>query len=124
MKSVIKIAQVCHEINRAFCASIGDDSQPEWDKAPDWQKMSAINGVNFHLENPDADPADSHKNWMEEKIADGWKYGEEKNEEEKTHPCLVEYEELPSEQRCKDHLFKQTVHSLGFLVNHRIERYL
>ena len=39
------IAKVAHEINLAYCESIGDNSQPTWELAPDWQKSSAINGV-------------------------------------------------------------------------------
>lgn len=31
----------------------------------------------------------------------------------KTHPCLVEYENLPPEQRAKDHLFKAIVDALA-----------
>ena len=48
---VQSIASVCHEANRAYCQSIGDNSQPDWDSAPDWQKQSVENGVRFHLEN-------------------------------------------------------------------------
>jgi len=37
-----QIAQVCHEANRAFCSSIGDNSQHAWDAAPQWQRDSAV----------------------------------------------------------------------------------
>lgn len=46
------IAQVAHELNKAYCESIGDTSQPSWAGAPEWQKSSAIGGVSFHLDNP------------------------------------------------------------------------
>ncbi len=108
----IDIAQVCHEANRAYCKTIGDFSQPSWDDAPDWQKTSAINGVNFHLDNPDASPSQSHDNWTAEKVAAGWKYGPVKNPETKEHPCCVPYDELPLEQRLKDRLFISVVHAL------------
>ena len=32
------------EINRAYCAALGDTSQLPWDQAPEWQRQSAING--------------------------------------------------------------------------------
>lgn len=111
--SVVMIAKTAHEINRAYCKSIGDESQPSWEDAPEWQKDSAINGVNFHLLNPDADPKASHENWLAQKTAEGWQYGEEKNVEAKTHPCFVPYEQLPVEQRAKDFLFRQVVHSMA-----------
>lgn len=111
-EQIENIAMVCHETNRAYCKSIGDNSQPEWEKAPDWQKQSAISGVEFHLKNPDAVPEDSHNSWMKEKEADGWIYGKEKNPETKEHPCIVPYNQLPIEQQKKDALFIAVVHTL------------
>jgi len=108
---VIDVAKACHEINRAYCQAIGDDSQPSWDDAPEWQRTSAINGVKFHLSNPDASPSASHESWLAQKTAEGWKYGTVKNPDLKEHPCFVHYSDLPTEQKAKDYLFKQTVHS-------------
>ena len=106
--TVEQIARLCHEVNRAYCQSIGDDSQPAWEAAPNWQRESAINGVRFHLEN-DVTPEQSHENWMREKAAAGWTYGPVKDPEKKQHPCMVPYAELPLEQRTKDYLFKAVV---------------
>lgn len=109
---VIEIARICHEANRAYCRCIGDSSQPMWEDAPDWQVQSALNGVCFHIENPGANDAASHENWLREKIADGWQYGEIKNANYKTHPCIVPFEQLPIEQQIKDKIFRSIVHSL------------
>jgi hypothetical protein len=106
------VAQIAHEINRAYCQSIGDNSQPEWKDAPEWQKSSAVNGVQFHLDNPSAPPSASHESWLKQKTEEGWKYGKVKDAEKKEHPCFVPYEELPTEQKSKDYLFKQIIHSL------------
>jgi hypothetical protein len=111
------IAQVAHELNKAYCESIGDNSQLDWENAPEWQKSSAINGVQFHLDNPDSPPSASHDSWLKQKMEEGWKYGEIKDAEKKEHPCYVPYEELPTEQKSKDYLFKQTVHSLKQFIN-------
>lgn len=107
-----QIARVCHEVNRAYCASIGDHSQPSWEAAPDWQKQSAVNGVSFTIDHPDAKPSDSHDSWLAEKRRDGWKYGAVKNPDAKEHPCFVPYDELPVEQRIKDYLFQAVVRAL------------
>lgn len=106
------IARVAHEINRAYCNALGDASQPAWEDAPQWQKDSAINGVKFHLANPDATPENSHDQWLKVKEAEGWVYGEHKDPGKKTHPCFRPYRELPREQRVKDYLFRATVHAL------------
>lgn len=101
-----RIAEVCHEANRAYCKAIGDDSQLPWSEAPDWQRSSATAGVKFKSEFPLSTPADQHKAWLIQKQNDGWMYGPEKNVELKMHPCMVEYDELPAEQRAKDHIFQ------------------
>lgn len=110
--TVEQIAQVCHEINKAYCEALGDNTQVTWEEAPEWQKTSAINGVKFHIDNPDAGPEASHNAWFAEKILDGWDYGKVKDVENKYHPCLVYFSKLPKEQQAKDYLFRQVVHSL------------
>lgn len=106
------IARTCHEANRAYCQSLGDDSQKSWDEAPEWQRESARNGVLFHL-NGDHGPEASHESWLAEKRAQGWKYGPVKDPESKEHPCFVPYSELPPEQKAKDYIFRAIVHALG-----------
>lgn len=108
-----QIAKVAHEVNRAYCLALGDTSQVAWEDAPQWQRDSAINGVNFHLANPTAGPDHSHNEWLKEKQEAGWKYGPVKDAEKKEHPCFVPYEELPVEQQAKDYLFRAVVHELA-----------
>lgn len=114
---ITDIARVCHEANRAWCASQGDSSQLPWEEAPEWQKESCIDGVMFHLEHPDAGPSGSHENWSQLKIKDGWVYGPVKNPDAKTHPCLVPYGDLPADQRVKDHIFTAIVRTIDQFFN-------
>lgn len=108
-----RTAKVCHEVNKAFCESIGDQSQPDWENAPQWQKDSALAGVKAHVEsNFTMKPEDSHVSWLKQKELDGWKFGEIKDPVAKTHPCFRPYSELPAEQKTKDFLFKAVVHAL------------
>ena len=110
---ILSIAEACHNANKAYCESIGDTSQPSWQDAPENIKNSVISGVRFHLNNPNAKPEDSHNNWLKDKTADGWKYGEVKNMETKEHPCFVPYNELPEDQQKKDSIFILTVHEMA-----------
>lgn len=115
--NIEQVAELAHELNAVYCRQIGDISQPMWDDAPDWQKESAINGVKFHLANPDALPSASHESWLAEKTAAGWKYGMVKDPDKKEHPCFVPFESLPEEQKVKDYLFKGLVDSVrSFIV--------
>lgn len=110
--SIVAIARVAHEINRAYCESIGDFSIRAWDAAPDWQKESSIAGVKFLKDNPDATPADTHASWLAHKTKAGWKYGSVKSDAEKLHPCCLPYAELPLAQKTKDYLFQAAVRAL------------
>jgi hypothetical protein len=107
-----EIARLAHEVNRAYCEGTGDHSQKPWDEAPRWQKDSAVAGVQGILDGSIKTPEDSHESWMRLKLAEGWKYGEYKDADEKTHPCLVPYDELPEGQKVKDHLFRAVVEAL------------
>lgn len=118
---VLVIARVAHEINRAYCASLGDTSQPAWEDAPEWQQKSAIAGVEMHLANPDATPEQSHESWLKQKLADGWVYGEVKDAEKKEHPCCRPYDELPQEQKSKDYLFRSVVHMLKDIPDEMVQ---
>ncbi|WP_217706289.1 hypothetical protein [Paenalkalicoccus suaedae] len=64
------IAKVCHSVNKAYCESINDFSQVDWEDAPEWQVDSAINGVKYHLEN-DVTPEQSHESWLKQKTRRG-----------------------------------------------------
>ena len=40
-----------------------------------------------------------HEVWAETRIQQGWTYGQQRDDERKTHPCLVPYEELPESEK-------------------------
>lgn len=108
-----QIAKVVHEANRAYCQTMGDYSQTSWENTPDWQKESVLKGVKLVLDNPLIKPWESHNGWLKHKKAEGWTYGETKDVEKKTHPCMVEYDHLPEKQKLKDSLFLAVVRALG-----------
>lgn len=105
------IARVCHEVNRAYCQALGDNSQPAWEDAPEWQRSSARMGVDLHLMG-DFGPEASHIAWMKLKAEEGWTYGPVKDPDLKQHPCMVRFDQLPREQQAKDYLFRAVVHAL------------
>jgi len=112
-KKIEQIAKMCHQANKSWCEVNGDKSQKDWDYAEDWQRGSAINGVIFALDNPDAPDSSQHDAWSNDKIKDGWVYGEVKDFDKKTHPCLVPFDKLPETQQKKDRLFKAIVKALS-----------
>ena len=106
-----EIARVCHQVNKAYCEAMGDHSQPDWKDAPQWQKDSAMMGVNLHSDN-NVGPEASHESWMAQKVADGWVYGALKDPVAKTHYCIVPFHQLSKEQQAKDFIFREVVHAL------------
>jgi len=110
--TVAEIAKVAHNVNRAYCQSIGDHSLSDWDHSPHWQKESIENGVMNVLAKPDTTPEESHRNWLMEKEREGWTYGVNKDVDRKKHPCMLAYYDLPKEQRLKDSLFLAVVKTL------------
>jgi hypothetical protein len=107
--NIEQIAKICHETNRIYCETIGDDSQRPWDRASEWQRESARAGVHYAIDHPNASAAAQHEAWLHDKIQAGWKFGLVKDAEKKEHPSIVPYNELPPEQRIKDHLFRGIV---------------
>ncbi len=111
MLTVMEIARICHEANRALQVALNDPAIPvcqEWDHEDDGVRDSAIKGVVFHL-GQEVTPRESHESWMRAKMEDGWVYGERKNLEAKSHPCLVPYDDLKPQDRVKDELFSSIV---------------
>ena len=107
--AIVAVARVCHETNKAHCENAGDLTQLQWEDTADWIKESAIKGVIFRLENPDAPASATHDAWYDHKVKEGWVYGEVKDAEKKTHPCLVAYDQLSVHDRLKDYLFGAVV---------------
>lgn len=109
--TVIQIARVCHAANREYCLTIGDTSQKPWDEADQWQRDSAIKGVQFRIDNLNAPASATHDAWMKDKEAAGWILGPIKDAIRKTHPAMLSYAQLPLSERMKDYIFGHIVTS-------------
>lgn len=112
MFDVETVARVCHEANRALQIATGDPAvSPAWADAPEWQHDSAIESV--QKARGGTTPKELHESWCEFKRADGWTYGQTKDADAKTHPCLVPYVDLSPGQRAKDALLLSIVDALS-----------
>ena len=62
------------------------------------------------------DPRAAHAKWREERLAQGWEYGEEYDAERKLTPNLINggYDALPEEQRIKDFTFWAAVRAMAY----------
>lgn len=61
-----------------------------------------------------------HDTWARRRLDEGWRYGPERDERHKRHPCLVPYEQLPdSEKEYDRETALQTIkciQSLGYVI--------
>ena len=62
-----------------------------------------------------------HDLWAAERIAQGWNYGERRDDERRLHPCLVPYDELPESEKTFDRATAigtlRAIKALGYTVN-------
>lgn len=56
----------------------------------------------------------THEVWASGRAADGWVWGEKRDDEKKIHPCLIEYEELPEFE--KDYDRRTALETLKLIV--------
>jgi len=65
----------------------------------------------------------THDNWASLRMKEGWRYGPERNDALKEHPCLVPYEELPESEKEHDRKvvreLLKTLLSLGFGIRRK-----
>lgn len=62
----------------------------------------------------------AHDIWALQRIKGGWTYGESRNDDQKKHPCLVPYNELPESEKEYDRIMAsetlKTIVSMGYGV--------
>ena len=63
-----------------------------------------------------------HENWSVGRIADGWTYGETRDDEKKTTPCLVPYAELTDSEKEYDRVTAIQTLKLIVALGYKIEK--
>lgn len=62
----------------------------------------------------------AHDQWAAQRFADGWKYGAKRDDDQKLHPCLVPYDQLPDSEKEYDRITAlstiQTILNLGYRI--------
>lgn len=111
MKNLL-IAKIAHLICTAYCLAAGIEAPTPWDELSDDAKDARAGDVEYLKTNQSAGPDALHVQWKTVKEAEGWTFGETRDEEAKTHPGLVPFLELPLETQIRDSLFAATVSSL------------
>jgi hypothetical protein len=60
----------------------------------------------------------AHDVWAQNRLRDGWRWGAERNDERKEHPCLIPYDDLTETEKEYDRVMAietlKTITALGF----------
>jgi hypothetical protein len=106
-----QIAQVIHAANHAL-QLIQRDPQPSkpWEECSAEMRANVISGV--RAVQAGLTPPESHERWRSHLAGQGWRHGPVKDDQAKTHPCMLPWADLPEHQRDKDRLFAAIVAAL------------
>lgn len=108
-----KIARTAHDAVRGWRLANGQDEIPEWADAPEWMVSATKDSVVSVLEHLGMSASAQHEQWMAAKLKDGWAFGAKKDPDDKTHPLLIQFEDLPEVERMKDTLINAIVVALA-----------
>lgn len=93
---------ICYQMGAGL--PLHDVSKNNTYKISEERLKSLIAGTRWALDNPDATPEDNHSIWLKAKAEQGYKYGEYLDVNNKTHPSMVPFEELPDVEQRKDEM--------------------
>jgi ryanodine receptor 2 len=65
--------------------------------------------------------ANAHEVWAKKRMDDGWQYGHLRNDDTKTHPCLVPYDQLPESEKDYDRTMVEQMIKAAIALGFRIE---
>ncbi len=63
-----------------------------------------------------------HENWAKGRVQEGWTYSQERNDAEKTTPCLVPYSQLSEEEKEYDRITAMETIKLIVALGYKIEK--
>lgn len=73
-----------------------------------------------HLKITELLAKNTHELWSTQRLAEGWKYGTQRDDAKKEHPCLVPYEDLPESEKEYDRAISvgviKTLLALGYRI--------
>lgn len=64
----------------------------------------------------------AHECWAQQRISEGWRYGPERDDARKLHPCLVPYDQLTESEKEYDRLMSMESLKLIYRFGFRIEK--
>ena len=106
-KKIKEIAKFIYEATRIEAEWSNRSIVPEiWKQRDDKFKKQFVNIIEMYLEKDKLPtPEKAHDSWVVAYEKMGWKYGEKRDVDKKTHPDMLPFNELPKDEKDKDSIF-------------------
>ena len=119
-----QIAQLCYTTALEWEDMWGNLDNLEWHSASPARKREITDTVEFVVQRLDAPDEEGlgrvlHGRWLDIRRSEGWVYGSVYSYMNRTHPCLVGYDELSPEARVEYDLLMTIV--AGFVLSPDVE---
>lgn len=105
-------AAVAYAANTALREILGEELHRDYRLANEPEDHQAMVAHGVKNARSGVTPEQSHRNWCKDMQTRGWTWGPVEDPILKTHPNLVDYPDLPDEQKIKDRLFLLIVAAL------------
>jgi hypothetical protein len=104
-----RAAITAHEVWAAFTRFSQGRDTDKWVDLCDASRDSTRHDVRLIINGVVSSPKELHIHWMGVLRGNGFSYGPRLDPEKRKHPCMRAYEELSSEDRCKNVLLFETI---------------
>jgi len=115
-QNILAFAQIVNRLVQGYRVATNQEPPADWAALADEDKKHIMDRVMFYLTEADVTVSSLHDAWAFSLFNEGWSFGEKHDVENKTHPMLVAYSDLPLIRRVEDTLFMQTIQTLSRLM--------
>jgi hypothetical protein len=112
-------ARLAYAAVRGYYAQVSPEQLKPWDQLPAWEKDEQVDCVWYLIENPAAGPDAIHTNWLNYRIAEGWKIGAHFDLHAKKSPMMCTWDELGPVHQAEYGIFREVVLELGRVAGYK-----
>lgn len=99
------LAKICYEAVKSYAETQNDHHHRRWNNLAEEHKQTLVDGVLFHITNPEAGPEAAHLMRCSHLMEKGWRWGPVKAIEDRQSPLLVAFDNLSGVQQMKYLIF-------------------